>query len=214
MNPQLTPLDPQQRPDLFVDMLAVVPDIQLDLKYLTGDNFVGDQIDGYATELCLITRPAANALARVQQALAEFGLGLKVFDAYRPQRSVDHFLRWSEDHDDVRHKAVYYPSLAKPELFSKGYLVQHSSHSRGSTVDLTIIDKTSGEELEMGTCFDFFGPESWIDCQTISAQARANRLLLQHLMVQHGFVPFHHEWWHFTLQDEPYPQTCFDFPIA
>jgi len=207
-------VDNLQRPAQFVDLLTVVPTLRLDLKYLTGDNFVGDRIDGYETQLCLITRPAASALLRVQQALAEFGLGLKVFDAYRPQRSVDHFLRWSEDHADVRHKAAYYPSLEKPELFSKGYLVQHSSHSRGSTVDLTIIDRETGAELEMGTRFDFFGPESWIDCQTISAQARANRMLLQHVMVQHGFVPFHHEWWHFTLQDEPYPDTCFDFPIA
>ena len=207
-------MDNLQRPAQFVDLLTVVPTLRLDLKYLTGDNFVGDRIDGYDAEVCLITRPAASALLRVQQALAEFGLGLKVFDAYRPQRAVDHFLRWSEDHDDTRHKADYYPSLQKPELFSKGYLVQHSSHSRGSTVDLTIIDLETGAELEMGTCFDFFGPESWIDCQTISAQARANRMLLQHVMVQHGFVPFHHEWWHFTLQDEPYPDTCFDFPLA
>ena len=207
-------MNPKQRPDLIVDLLSIAPTIQLDLKYLTGDNFVGDRIEGYDAELCLISRPAASALQRVQQALAEFGLGLKVFDAYRPQRSVDHFLRWSEDHQDIRHKADYYPELAKPELFSKGYLVQHSSHSRGSTVDLTVIDLGSGEELEMGTRFDFFGEESWIDCQSISAQARGNRMLLQHVMVQHGFVPFHHEWWHFTLQDEPYPATCFDFPIA
>ncbi|MGB0467578.1 MAG: M15 family metallopeptidase [Pontibacterium sp.] len=203
-----------ERPDLFTDLLSVVPDITLDLKYLGTDNFMGDPVEGYESNRCWITQPAASALKRVQKALASFGLGLKVFDAYRPQRSVNHFLRWSEVHEDVRHKTCYYPDLTKPELFEKGYLVKHSSHSRGSTVDLTVVSLTTGEELDMGTCFDFFGPLSWIDCQSISAQARANRMLLQSVMVQHGFVPFHHEWWHFTLQDEPYPDICFDFPIV
>lgn len=202
-----------ERPDLFVDLLCVVSDVDLDLKYLGSDNFVGDPIEGYEQGICWITRPAANALKRVQRELATFGLGLRVFDAYRPQRSVDHFLRWSQDNTDVRNKAEYYPDLDKPELFEKGYLVQHSSHSRGSTVDLTIVSLETDDALDMGSCFDFFGPLSWIDCQAIPTQARANRMLLQTVMVQHGFVPFHHEWWHFTLQDEPYPNTCFDFPI-
>lgn len=206
-------MNPGQRPDLFVDLHTVAPDILLDMKYFTGDNFVGERIAGYESNLCLLTRPAASALQRVQKALAAFGLGLKVFDGYRPQQAVDHFLRWSQDHQDVRHKAHYYPGLEKPELFERGYLVHHSSHSRGSTVDLTLVDRDSGCELDMGTCFDFFGTRSWIDSLSIPTQARANRMLLQQVMEQHGFVPFQQEWWHFTLQDEPYPNTCFDFPV-
>lgn len=207
-------MDRFSRPDLFVDLLAVAPDIRLDLKYCGADNFVGGRIDGYEAQCCWLTRPAAQALRQVQQVLAEQGLGLLVFDGYRPQRAVDHFIRWSQQPCDGRTKADYYPGLAKADLFREGYLAKRSSHSRGSTVDLTLADLHSGAALEMGTRFDFFGPASWIDCQSISAQARANRLLLQGLMVQHGFVPFHHEWWHFTLQDEPCPDRYFDVPIT
>lgn len=201
-------------PELFVDLLSVIPDAVLDLKYFTGDNFVGQRIEGYEKELCLITRPAAQALLRVQHELANFGLGIKVFDAYRPQRSVNHFIEWCGESGPSLNQSRFFPSLHRSELFSQGYLVRHSSHSRGSTVDLTLIDLETNEELVMGTEFDFFGPESWFDCQTISPQARANRMLLQGLMVQYGFVPFHQEWWHFTLQDEPFPDSCFDFSIG
>lgn len=201
------------RTELFVDLLALEPSISLDLKYFTGDNFVGEKIEGYEQEVCLITKPAAQALVRVQQELASFGLGLKVFDAYRPQRAVDHFINWCGSEGVCATQKRYFPELERSELFSKGYLIKHSSHSRGSTVDLTLIDLETGQELEMGTEFDFFGPESWFDCLTLPAQARANRMLLQQVMVQHGFVPFHQEWWHFTLQDEPYPNRYFDFPV-
>lgn len=201
------------KPELFVDLNDIDPSIAVDLKYYSGDNFIGERIDGYELPVCLLTQPAAMALQRVQQQLAEFGLGLKVFDAYRPQRAVDHFIAWSNAQGENPHKAHYYPSLQRQELFAKGYLIKHSSHSRGSTVDLTLIDLQQGEELEMGTCFDFFGPESWFDAQQPSAQARANRMLLQQMMALHGFVPFQQEWWHFTLQDEPFPQQYFDFII-
>lgn len=197
----------------FVDLLQIAPAIRIDLKYFTGDNFIGEKIEGYEREKCLVTRSAALALQRVQQALDEFGLCLLVFDAYRPQRAVNHFIRWTELTGDAPTQKAYFPGLERQELFSKGYLVRHSSHSRGSTVDLTIVDKASGEALDMGTRFDFFGEQSWFDSDKVSAQARANRMLLQTLMLQHGFLPFHQEWWHFTLQDEPYPDQYFDFPI-
>ncbi|WP_420554579.1 M15 family metallopeptidase [Neptuniibacter marinus] len=201
------------KPASFVDLLTVIPNLLIDLKYFTGDNFVGVPINGYERNVGLITNPAAQALLRVQNELAHFGLGLKVFDAYRPQRAVNHFIQWCEEENECVTQARFFPDLDRSELFSKGYLVRHSSHSRGSTVDLTLIDLSSGEELEMGTEFDFFGVESWIDSQTISSQARANRMLLQGLMMQHGFVPYHHEWWHFTLQGELYTDTYFDFII-
>ena len=201
------------KPELFVELGEIEPSIVVDLKYYSGENFVGESIEGYAEHRCLITHPAAIALQRVQHQLAEFGLGLKVFDAYRPQRAVDHFITWSNSQGDNPHKQNFYPTLQRHELFSKGYLIKHSSHSRGSTVDLTLIDLQQGEELDMGTCFDFFGPESWFDAQQVSPQARANRMLLQQMMTLHGFVPFQQEWWHFTLQDEPFPNQYFDFII-
>jgi D-alanyl-D-alanine dipeptidase len=204
----------EDRPELFVDMMSIIPGLRVDLKYFSGDNFIGEKVVGYERELCLITRPAAQALLRVQHELASFGLGLKVFDAYRPQRSVNHFIDWCDQPGPSLTQSRFFPTLQRNELFSQGYLVRHSSHSRGSTVDLTLIDLATDTELAMGTEFDFFGPESWFDSQTVTAQARANRMLLQGLMVQHGFVPFHQEWWHFTLQDEPFPDRCFDFPIA
>lgn len=201
------------RPELFANILDVEPSIIVDLKYFTGDNFVGTKINGYESAICWITKPAASALQRVQHELAEFGLGLKIFDAYRPQRAVDHFISWCDLSEPCDTQKRFFPDLRRSDLFKKGYLIKQSSHSRGSTVDLTIVDLNSGLELEMGTEFDFFGPESWFDCQSISAEARANRMLLQRVMQQNGFVPFQQEWWHFTLQDEPYTGRYFDFVI-
>jgi len=198
----------------FVDLKQFLPRIRLELKYCGADNFIGQPVDGYEAERCWLSYPAAKALGHVQQTLETMGLGLKVFDGYRPQRAVDHFMRWAAEPCDGRTKQEFYPQIDKAELFRAGYLMSRSSHSRGSTVDLTLIDLASGEELEMGSNFDFFGEDSWIDAQSVSAQARANRMLLQELMVRHGFVPYYHEWWHFTLQDEPYPDTYFDQPLG
>ncbi|ANG61193.1 peptidase M15 [Marinobacterium aestuarii] len=201
----------------FVDLTDQLPGIVLDLKYCSSDNFMGTPVDGYEAPKAWLTEPAALALVGVQRTLARFDLGLKIFDAYRPQRAVDHFLRWCDSPCEAALKARYYPSLEKAELFSEGYLSKSSSHSRGSTVDLTIVSLNNSDdrsaELDMGTIFDFFGPESWLDYDRLPLQARANRLLLQQLMVDAGFIPFHHEWWHFTLRDEPYPHTAFDIPI-
>jgi D-alanyl-D-alanine dipeptidase len=195
---------------------AVVPGIRTELRYATAHNFVGEKIDGYRGARCILTRQAALALGAVQEELRPFGLGIKVFDAYRPQSAVDHFVRWAKRVDDTKMKAEFYPGVAKEELFRGDYIATRSGHSRGSSVDLTIVSlggETAGRELDMGTGFDYFGPKSWSDNLTLTAQVRANRLLLQALMKKHGFRLYVKEWWHFTLESEPYPQTYFDFPV-
>ncbi|MFC6670370.1 M15 family metallopeptidase [Marinobacterium aestuariivivens] len=200
-------------PAPFIDLIELCPTLRLDIRYHGSDNFIGLPVDGYEAPRAWLTGPAARALVQVQRRLELFDLSLKIFDAYRPQRAVDHFIRWCDSPCDPQLKTLYYPELEKSQLFEEGYLNRHSTHSRGSTVDLTIVSCDGATELDMGTRFDFFGPESWLDCDSIPPQARANRLLLQRLMVEAGFIPFHHEWWHFTLRDEPYPHTCFDIPI-
>ena len=205
-------------PDGFVYLDEAVPDLIVELRYATDDNFVGRPVDGYGRNArAVLSVPAAEALARVQAALAPFGLGFKVFDAYRPQRAVDHFVRWGRDLEDRRTKADYYPDVAKEHLFSEGYIAERSSHSRGSTVDLTIVHRDARDavrELDMGSAYDFFGPVSWPDSTAVTARQRANRALLRQLMAAHGFTPYGQEWWHFTLADEPFPGTYFDFPIG
>ena len=203
-----------ERPDGFVAVTEVVPDLVVDVRYAGPDNFTGAPVPGYEQATLLLTLEAAGALAAVQDTLASAGLGCKVFDAYRPQRSVDHFLRWIDTPDDPGTKARYYPVVEKGELFTRGYLVRNSSHSRGSTVDLTLIDRVSGAELDMGTIFDFFDERSRADSLAVSAQQRANRWLLRSVMGSHGFLPLAEEWWHFTLQNEPFPDTGFDFVPA
>lgn len=203
-------------PKGFVDARTVIPDLRLELRYLGTDNFVGQRVDGYRAERCILTGEAAAALKQVQDDLRPFGLALKVYDAYRPQRAVDHFDRWARALSDTRTKMAFYPDVAKKDLFRLGYIAGRSSHSRGSTVDLTIVvaaDGQPGRDLDMGTGFDLFGPASWPASTTVTAEQRAHRLLLRSLMVRHGFVPFDMEWWHFTLAHEPYPATYFDFPV-
>jgi D-alanyl-D-alanine dipeptidase len=200
-------------PDGFVELSEIGSGIRVELRYHGSDNFVGSPIDGYEKARCLMTRSSALALQKVNADLKVFGLGLKVFDGYRPQRAVNHFVRWARDLKDSRMKARYYPDVPKTELFEKGYIAPKSGHSRGSTVDVTIISLEGGEELDMGTAWDHFGPESWPVSTAVNSQQRANRLLLRSLMVQHGFLPLKEEWWHFTLKGEPFPDTYFDFPI-
>ena len=202
-------------PPGFVEVRHTVPGVVVELRYLGADNFVGLPIDGYQADKCYITTEAAAALAAVQSELSAFGFGLKVFDAYRPQRAVDHFVRWAEDLDETVMKAKYYPGVEKKHLFRDGYIAARSGHSRGSTVDVTLVslDPANPGELDMGTGWDFFGPESWPGNLEVTPQQRANRMLLQSLMVKHGFRPLAEEWWHFTLVDEPFPDTYFDFPI-
>ncbi|MBS4095324.1 MAG: M15 family metallopeptidase [Sulfuricella sp.] len=199
-------------PDGFVYLDEVAPAVRQDIRYFTRNNFLGDQVDGYLKPRAILAYPAAQALQKVQEELQPFGLGLKVFDAYRPQRAVDHFVRWARDLADQRNKAEYYPRVAKSNLFKEDYIAERSGHSRGSTVDLTLVAR-DGEEIDMGGRFDFFGPESWPASAAPNAGQRAHRLLLRTLMTKHGFAPYPQEWWHFTLNNEPFPQTYFDFPV-
>ena len=201
----------QERPASFIDAAAVVPGLAVEMRYLTADNFVGRPIDGYEKPVCLLTRQAAAALAAVAQDLAPRGLRLKAFDCYRPKRAVAHFVRWAQAVNDLKTKSTFYPDLDKRQLFSDGYIAFHSGHSRGSTIDLTLVDANG--ERDMGTPFDFLGPRSNTSNPTVSAEAHQNRLLLASTMSKHGFRPYSKEWWHFTLRGEPFPETYFDFPV-
>lgn len=203
-------------PDGFVYLTDICEDIVIDLRYLSTNNFVGTPIDGYESEKCIISMNAAKAVLNVQNDLKALGYGLKVFDAYRPQQAVNHFVRWAKDLDDTTMKEKYYPEVAKNQLFNQGYIASKSGHSRGSTIDLTIIHMTGplkGKELDMGSPWDFFGPISWPASDKVSAKQKENRMLLQKLMIKHGFRPYSAEWWHFTLNNEPFPKTYFDFPV-
>lgn len=203
-------------PEGFCYLNEIVPGIIIDLRYKGSNNFLGRPVKGYNGAHCIISIPAAKALLKVQEDLNKMGLGLKVFDAYRPQKAVDDFVEWAEDINDAKMKKEYYPDVLKKNLFKDGYIAARSSHSRGSTVDLTIIGydkKGHHRELNMGSSFDYFGEKSHPDNLKISYQARAHRLLLRSLMIKHGFKPLPEEWWHFTLENEPYPSTYFDFAL-
>lgn len=201
----------------FVEVNAVLPDstpiIETEIRYFTDNNFVGERIAGYNANKAMLTIEAAQALSEVQTDLARSGMGLKIFDAYRPQRAVDHFVRWAMDIEDTANKQKYYPNVKKSNLFHDGYIAEQSGHSRGSTVDLTIINLESGKEIDMGSPWDFFDPISWPSSTMVSDQQRANRKSLQTIMLEHGFRTIIEEWWHFTLEDEPFPDTYFDFAI-
>lgn len=197
----------------FVEVTEVVPDVILEIRYYSTYNFVGARIDGYERPLALLTRQAADSLKAVNDELKRNGYRLKIWDAYRPQRAVNHFIRWAEDISDTAMKAVFYPMVDKSRLFEEGYIFARSSHSRGSTIDLTLVDAATGKELDMGSPFDWFGEESHPDYRCKLYMQSYNRLLLRDAMKRHGFVGLDSEWWHFTLQDEPYPETYFDFPI-
>jgi zinc D-Ala-D-Ala dipeptidase len=201
----------QTRPAAFVDAATVVPGLIVEMRYAGPHNFVGRPIDGYEAPHCLLTRAAADALAEVAQDLKPRGLGLKVFDGYRPTRAVAEFVRWARDLKDQKMKAEFYPAVDKRILLD-GYIAARSGHSRGSTMDLTLA-KSDGTELEMGTHFDFFSPKSWTADPSISAEAHDDRMLLAAAMRRRGFYGYWKEWWHFTLRAEPFPQTYFDFPV-
>lgn len=201
------------RPEDFIDIGLLLPGARYDIRYFTGDNFVGRRIDGYGAPICYLTRPAADALQGVSVRAHAEGLGLLIFDCYRPARAVAHFARWAADLEDQARKAAYYPHLAKQDLFKEGYIAARSGHSRGSTLDLTLFDIATGAELDMGTPFDLFDARSWTESPAVSPAQRANREKLKSLMGSGGFVGFHMEWWHFTLRGEPYPDTYFDFEI-
>ena len=197
----------------FVDIQQAIPGIEVDVRYFGEDNFVGAPIDGYGAARVYLTRAAADALGSVQKQLSQFGLGLKVFDGYRPQVAVDHFVRWAQDLNDRQMKPRYYPAVDKENLFRDGYIAERSGHSRGSTVDLTIINLASDEELDMGTGWDFFDVMSWPSSNRVTAAQAANRMRLRTIMLENGFRPLQEEWWHFTLENEPFPDRYFEFEI-
>ena len=198
----------------FVLLSDAVPDAILEIRYYSTYNFVGDRIDGYEEPVALITKEAGESLRRVSDELSEKGYRLKIYDAYRPQKAVDHFVRWAKDAGDTRMKEFFYPELDKEEIFPRGYILEHSGHTRGSTVDLTLFDMTTGKEADMGGTFDYFGELSHPDYRGITDRQYDNRMMLRKAMTDHGFKPVDEEWWHFTLKDEPYPDTYFTFPVS
>ena len=197
----------------FVLLSEAVPDAILEIRYYSTYNFVGDRIDGYEEPVALLTKEAAAALNEVSAELLEKGYRLKIYDAYRPQEAVTNFVEWAQDEDDTRMKEYFYPELEKDVLFPQGYIAEHSGHSRGSTVDLTLFDMTTEKEVDMGGTFDYFGELSHPDYTDITEEQYANRMILREAMMNHGFKPLEEEWWHFTLENEPYPDTYFTFPV-
>ena len=203
------------KPEGFVNLSLIDPSIFIDLKYYGEDNFVGRRIRGYEKPICYITLPAALALKEVQTDLAKKGLSLLVWDAYRPQRAVEDFWAWAQNKDN-RKKSIHYPQYWKRELFRLGYLARKSSHSRGAAVDLTLIDLATKKPLDMGTIFDFLDPKAHTNAHSkklITKEQHNNRKLLEKEMHTHGFKVYENEWWHFTFQEELYPNQYFDFPI-
>jgi len=197
----------------FVHLSDAVPDALLDIRYYSTYNFIGCRIDGYDQPAAWMTKEAALALLRVSDEMKVRGYRLKIFDAYRPQKAVDHFMRWAKDESDTRMKPYFYPDIEKQALIPNGYIAAHSGHSRGSTVDLTLFDMRTGKEIDMGGPFDYFGGVSHPDYPGITKVQRENRMLLREAMLRQGFRPLDTEWWHFTLNGEPYPDTYFTFPV-
>ena len=204
---------PEANFDDFVSIAEVVPDAILEIRYYSTYNFVGTRIDGYLQPTALLTRAAADSLRAVSDDVMAQGYRLKIFDAYRPQCAVDHFVRWAADVPDTLMKAYFYPNLDKSVLFEQEYIMEKSGHTRGSTVDLTLFDMAKEWEVDMGGTFDWFGEESHPDYTGITPEQFANRMILREAMLRHGFKPLDSEWWHFTLRDEPYPDTYFTFPV-
>ncbi|WP_234323412.1 M15 family metallopeptidase [Streptomyces sp. NRRL F-2580] len=200
----------------FVALREVDPSVRQDMRYAGARNFTGGVVDGYEEPVCLLARPAAEALRRAQRGLLRRGYALRVYDCYRPQRAVDRFVRWARKADgpeDLARKAEFYPHVERSRLIPEGYIAERSGHSRGSTLDVT-LEELSGREVGMGTAFDFFDPLSHTDDPRITGAARANRQLLKGALAEQGFVNLPEEWWHFTYKPEAYPDTYFDFPVS
>lgn len=202
-----------QLPEGFVYVESIIPDLDVELRYNTSNNFVGKRVDGYHSNKLILTEQTAQALKLVQEELQQNNLCLKVYDGYRPQQAVNHFVSWAKILSDTINKSIFYPKVKKKNLFKAGYIASKSGHSRGSTVDLTIIDGNTGKPLDMGSPYDFFGKESWVNYEHITDKQKENRQLLQTVMLKHGFRNYPKEWWHFTLRHEPFPKTYFNFPV-
>lgn len=200
-------------PDGFVLITDVVPDVILEIRYFSTYNFVGKRIDGYERPVALCTREAAQALKAVSDEAVTMGYRLKIYDAYRPQKAVDHFVRWGADPADTLMRRQFYPEIPRDSLFEMGFIARKSGHSRGSTIDLTLFDVRTQKDVDMGGPFDWFGDLSAPDYKGVTEEQHANRMLLRSLMLKHGFKPLESEWWHFTLKNEPYPDTYFTHPV-
>ena len=227
--PQTLPTDDNSQ---FITLTDAVPDVILEIRYFGTYNFVGNRIDGYLEPTALMTKKAADSLKAVSDDVVSQGYRLKIYDAYRPQCAVDHFVRWAQDLADTKMKPYFYPDLDKSVLFEQEYIYERSGHTRGSTVDLTLFDMATEKELDMGGTFDWFGPESHPDfCgnpgtgeytgdnhkspvgRSITQEQFEHRMILRQAMLRHGFKALDTEWWHFTLKDEPFPDTYFTFPV-
>ncbi|MBQ6305886.1 MAG: peptidase M15 [Bacteroidales bacterium] len=218
-------LSPTEDASQFVNLADAVPDAILEIRYYSTYNFVGTRVDGYLEPIALLTRQAADSLRAVSDDLKQMGYRLKIFDAYRPQCAVNHFVRWGADVNDTLMKQYFYPEVPRDKLFELGYIAKKSGHTRGSTVDLTLFDMTTEKEVDMGGTFDWFGRESHTDFggnpntgkykanDRITAEQFHNRMILREAMLRHGFKPIDEEWWHFTLKNEPFPKTYFTFPV-
>ena len=233
----LKPTHAGERPRDFIDVKTLIPDLIVEMRYATAHNFVGRPIPGYKAARCLLTREAAQALKEVADELRQRGFVLKVYDCYRPQTAVDAFVAWGRDQADQKMKAEFYPDVDKRTLFRDGYIARRSGHSRGSTLDVTIVPLSAPREpfdpgaseiracdspagartpdgsADMGTGFDCFSPLSHTASGKVDAAQQANRELLHSFMWRHTFRNNRNEWWHYTLADEPYPDTFFDFPV-
>ncbi|HEX3011558.1 MAG TPA: M15 family metallopeptidase [Syntrophomonadaceae bacterium] len=200
-------------PEGFVYVSQVVPNIQYDIRYYSNNNFVGTRINGYKAPVAILTNEAAKALQAVNKDLDKQGYSLKIFDAYRPQKAVNHFIRWAQDISDTKMKSQYYPNVDKKNLFNLGYIARKSGHTRGSTVDLTLVDKKTGQEADMGSGFDLLDEISAFGTTLITTEQAANRQILKNAMQSHGFKPYAREWWHYTLINEPYLNRYFNFDV-
>ncbi|CAI8161662.1 MAG: D-alanyl-D-alanine dipeptidase [Polaribacter sp. SA4-10] len=203
----------QNLPKGFVYLSTIDNSIRKELRYFTNNNFIGKPIKGYKKNILIVSERAAKALKKIQNELLKDSMSLKVFDAYRPQQAVDHFVEWAKDLNDTLMKKIFYPKVPKKKLFELGFIAEKSGHTRGSSVDLTIIDLKTNEELDMGSIYDFFGIESHPCSKKININQQNNRLFLRTIMLQNNFSPYENEWWHFTLKNEPFSQRYFNFPI-
>ena len=224
-NDQSTAPSPTDDASQFVNLTDVIPDAILEIRYHSTYNFVGTRVDGYLEPVALLTRQAADSLRAVSDDLKAQGYRIKIFDTYRPQCAVDHFMRWGADLNDTLMKPYFYTDVPRDSLFDLGYIARKSGHSRGSTVDLTLFDMATGKEVDMGGTFDWFGrrshpdfggnPETgeYLGTDPITAEQFHNRMILREAMLRHGFKAIGEEWWHFTLKNEPFPDTYFTFPV-
>ncbi len=201
-------------PSGFVLLSDFVPHVVQEIRYYSTYNFIGERIDGYEEPCAVLTKEAARALRDASNEVFVQGYRLQVYDAYRPACAVRQFVFWGIEDKDVRMKPYFYPDLEKQELFAKGYIARQSSHSRGSAVDLTLLDMQTGKELDMGSPFDLFSEASHPDYRGITDEQFENRMLLRNVMLRSGFEPLDCEWWHFSLRNEPYPDTYFEFPVS